>query len=209
MANYFDQFWAFTVQMFILVDPIVAIPIFLAITPNNSREERRAMARRGCSVACLVVIFFILIGPAILGYFGIQTPAVQICGGVLLFAIALEMLYGRATKTVSSPRETHLAEAKEDISITPLAIPLLAGPGSIATSLIFAKKTHDPWAYLALVAGAAAIFGLTYVLLLRAHHIVRFLGDLGVTIVTRIMGLVLAFISAQYVVDGISTVFGR
>jgi multiple antibiotic resistance protein len=128
----------FVIQLFIIVDPLAGIPIFLAITPGKTKLERRAMARRSCIVAFLVIVFFLVAGASILDYFGIKTSAVRICGGILLFIISLELLYGRATGTETSSREEQLAEEKEDVSVTPLAIPLLAGPGAIATTLAFA-----------------------------------------------------------------------
>lgn len=206
MDQSFELFRSFAVQMFILVDPIVAVPIFLAITPRNSVAERQVMARRGCSVAFLVIAFFLLLGPLLLDYFGVKTPAVQICGGILLFVIALEMLYGRPTQTVTTPEEEQLAGLKEDISITPLAIPMLSGPGAITTCLIFAKKADGVSDYLALLLAAGLIFGGTYLLMLRAEAVQRWLGGLGLTIVTRVMGLVLAFIAIQYAIDGVHTV---
>lgn len=208
MEQSFELFRAFAVQLFILVDPIVAVPIFLAITPRNSAAERQSMARRGCSVAFLVIVFFLLLGPLLLNYFGVTTPAVQICGGILLFVIALEMLYGRPTQTVTTPEEEQLAGQKEDVSITPLAIPMLSGPGAITTCLIFAKKAEGFADYLALLLAAALIFAGTYWLLLRAEAVKRWLGSLGLTIVTRVMGLVLAFIAIQYAIDGVHTVLG-
>lgn len=114
-----DLLITFVVQLFILVDPVAGAPVFLAITPHDSASERRTMALRGCFVAAVVVWFFILAGPWVLGYFGIKTAAVRTCGGILLFAIALEMLYGRTSGTETSPGEERLAEIKKDISITP------------------------------------------------------------------------------------------
>ena len=201
-----DLFATFVLQLFIIVDPVAGVPVFLSITPNNSADERRIMARRGCLVAFLLVDFFILCGPQLLGYFGISTPAVRITGGVLLFAIALEMLYGRATATQTTPREERLAEVKPDISITPLAIPLLAGPGAIANCLLFSRRAETVSDFLILLGGAAAVFACTYLMLVRASTLARMLGSLGTTILTRVMGLILAFLSAQYVIDGVSAV---
>jgi multiple antibiotic resistance protein len=208
MEAAFDIFTAFALQLFIIVDPIAGVPVFLAITPDNSREERRAMAIRGCLVAYAVLVFFLLFGRLVMAYFGIETSAVRICGGLLLFVISLEMLYGRPTGTGTSRREERLAEAKEDISITPLAFPLLAGPGAIATCLIFAEHARTALSYLALLGGSAAVFVVTCLVLLRADDLVRLLGVLGTAIITRLMGLVLAFLSVQYVVDGIRNAFG-
>lgn len=198
---------AFALQLFIIVDPVAGVPVFLAITPHDTPGERRVMARRGCIAAFFVVAFFILIGPLLLNYLGIQTASVRICGGVLLFVIALEMLYGRPTGTGTSRREERLAEAKEDISITPLAVPLLAGPGAIATALIFADRAAAPLDWLALLGAAAAVFAATFFILRRADDLVRWIGSLGTAILTRIMGLLLAFLAVQYVVDGVRGVF--
>jgi len=206
MASAFELFTAFAVQLFIIVDPVVGVPVFLAITPHNTAAERRPMARRGCIAAFLVVAFFIVIGPLLLGYFGIQTASVRICGGVLLFIIALEMLYGRPTGTGTSRREERLAEAKEDVSITPLAVPLLAGPGAIATALIFADRAAAPLDWLALLAAAAVVFAVTFLFLRRADDLVRWIGSLGTAILTRIMGLLLAFLAVQYAVDGFRSI---
>jgi multiple antibiotic resistance protein len=202
-------FAAFALQLFIIVDPVAGVPLFLAITPHNTPPERRGMAKRGCLAAFAVVVLFIVAGPPLLAYFGIQTASVRICGGVLLFVIALEMLYGRPTGTGTSRREERLAGAKQDISITPLAIPLLAGPGAITTCLIFSARATSLPAYLALLAGAAAVFAATFLLLRRADELARLIGSLGTAILTRIMGLVLAFLAVQYVVDGVQLVFLR
>jgi multiple antibiotic resistance protein len=204
-----DLLITFVVQLFILVDPVAGAPFFLAITPRNSAAERRSMALRGCLVAGAVVCFFILAGPWVLAYFGIQTAAVRVCGGILLFAIALEMLYGRTSGTETTPGEERLAEIKQDVSITPLAVPLLAGPGSITTALIFAGRTSGLSGYLALLLGTLVVFAGTFVVLSKAALLTRALGQLGTAVMTRIMGLVLAFLAVQYVLDGVSAVLGR
>jgi len=209
MTSALELLSAFALQLFIIVDPVAGVPVFLAITPDNSPAERSAMARRGCLAAFFVVAFFILIGRWLLAYFGIQTASVRICGGILLFVIALEMLYGRPTGTGTSRREERLAEAKDDVSIAPLAVPLLAGPGAIATALIFADRAAAPLDWLALLVAAAAVFGVTLLILQRADDLAGWLGSLGTAVLTRIMGLLLAFLAIQYVVDGIRTIFGQ
>lgn len=202
MGGYLGLLTVYVVQLFIIVDPLAGIPIFLAITPNKSKVQRRATARRSCVIAFIVIIFFLLAGPYLLNYFGIKTSAVRICGGILLFLIALELLHGRATSTGTTSREERLAEEKEDVSVTPLAIPLLAGPGAIATTLIFAGRATDVWSVLVLCEGAAIVFALTYLFFYWADELGKMVGALGMRIVTRIAGLLLAFISAQYVIDG-------
>jgi multiple antibiotic resistance protein len=206
MASAWELFTAFVLQLFIIVDPVAGVPVFLAITPHNTSAGRRVMAARGCMAAFCVVAFFIVIGPPLLDYLGIQTASVRICGGVLLFVIALEMLYGRPTGTGTSRREERLAEAKEDVSITPLAVPLLAGPGAIATALIFSDRAAAPLDWLALLAAAAVVFAATFLFLRRADDLVRWIGSLGTAILTRIMGLLLAFLAVQYAVDGFRSI---
>jgi multiple antibiotic resistance protein len=207
MTAYLDLLTVFVVQLFIIVDPIAGIPIFLAITRHKNKSERRVTARRSCIIAFIVIVFFLIIGPYLLGYFGISTPAVRICGGLLLFLIAYELLHGRATATGTSSKEERLAEEKEDVSVTPLAIPLLAGPGAIATTLIFAGRANSVMAVMVLMAGAAIVFGLTFLFFYWADELGRLIGALGMRIVTRIAGLLLAFIAVEYVIDGAQTLF--
>ena len=202
-----EVFFVFALQLLIIVDPVAAMPVFLAITPRSTSEDRQRMAVRACLVAFLVVVFFILVGPALLEFLKIETPAVRICGGILLFVIALEMLYGRVSGTETSPKEELLAQAKEDISITPLAIPLLAGPGTIATALIFAGRAASPLDYLALLVAAAVVFAVSCLVLRQTELLLKIIGRLGTKIMTRIMGLILAFLAVQYVLDGLETAF--
>jgi len=202
-----DLVSAYLIQTFILVDPLGCIPVFIAITPRDSARQRRRMAGRGCTVAAMILLFFLFCGPPVMRYFGIGTPAVRICSGLLLFVIALEMLYGKISRTVTSSREEHLAEVKEDVSITPLAIPLLAGPGAIANVLLFAQQARTAVDYGLLAGGTGLVFALTFALLVQSGWIARHLGGLGIVICTRIMGLILAFLSAQYVLDGLHTSF--
>ncbi len=204
MTDLFELCAAFLIQLFILVDPVAGVPVFLSITSDNTAEERRQMARRGCLVAFGTAVFFLLTGSALTAYFGITPPAVRICGGILLFFIGLDMLHGRTRGTETSARERRLAEEKADISITPLAIPLLAGPGAIATVLIFAEKAETLLEYALLLALTALVFGVTNLFLQKAERIMHLIGPLGATILSRVMGLVLTFLAVQYVLDGLT-----
>ncbi|HDR46326.1 MAG TPA: NAAT family transporter [Geoalkalibacter subterraneus] len=207
MTDLFGLSVAFLIQLFILVDPVAGVPVFLSITAGNSPEQRRQMARRGCVVAFGTVVFFLLTGSVLTAYFGITPPAVRICGGILLFFIGLDMLHGRTRGTESSARERRLAEEKEDVSITPLAIPLLAGPGAIATVLIFAEKADALIEYASLLALTALVFAITNLFLQKAERIMRLIGPLGATVLSRVMGLVLTFLAVQYVLDGLTAVW--
>ena len=207
MSNDLARLTVFVVQLLVIVDPLAAVPIFLAITSHNTRQERRSIARRGCLVGFFAIVFFILAGPPLLDYFGIGSSAVFISGGLLLFVIALELLYGNPTGTQTSSSEERLAEKKDDVSVTPLAIPLLAGPGAIVTCLVFASQGRAPFALLLLVSGAAVVFVATYLLLHWADDLSRLLGVLGMKVAVRIVGLILAFIAVQYVINGVTALW--
>ncbi len=131
----------------------------------------------------------------------------EICGGILLFAIALEMLYGRPTRTGMSRREKRMAEAMKDVSVVPLGFPLLAGPGAITTCLLFSERADSFADYLALVVAATAILGGTFLLLSNGERLIAKLGDLGAVLMTRILGLVLAFLATQYAIEGLRAAF--
>lgn len=207
MQDQLEQMIVFVVQLFVIVDPLAAVPIFLAITAYNTKAERRAIARRGCLVGFLAIVFFLVLGPLLLAYFGIGRSAVLISGGLLLFAIALELLYGHSTGTQTSSKEEQLAEKKEDVSVTPLAIPLLAGPGAIVTCLVFASQAAGALFVLLLVAGAAIVFASAYLLLHWADELAGIFGELGMKVAVRIIGLILAFIAVQYVINGITALW--
>ena len=198
----------FFIQMVIIVDPVVAMPVLLAITPRHTPEQRCRTARRGCGAALLFSGFFLLAGPAFLARFGISPAAVLITGGVLLFLIALEMLYGRMTGTGTTPREERLAEERTDVSLFPLAFPVLAGPGAVVTCLIFAAQAPALEQRLVLLLASVGVFLLTYLILARSELVMKMIGSLGVSIATRIMGLLLALLAVQYVITGSTAILG-
>ncbi len=165
------------------------------------------MAARGCAAGLILLLAFLLLGQTLLDYFAIGEAAVEICGGILLFAIALEMLYGRPTRTGMSRREKRMAEAMKDVSVVPLGFPLLAGPGAITTCLLFSERADSFADYLALVVAATAILGGTFLLLSNGERLIAKLGDLGAVLVTRILGLVLAFLATQYAIEGLRAAF--
>jgi multiple antibiotic resistance protein len=197
----FLAFWAIVLNLFLIIDPIGCLPVFIAITKDNTREQRRKMIMRATIIAFLVLLLFALIGKPLMDYFGISIPAMRIAGGVLLFIIGMEMLFGRISRTESSDRELKEAEEKQDVSITPLAIPLLAGPGAI-TAVILHSGTSSigPWA---VILALLFVLGVGWLLLSLSEHITKRLGTIGITVTGRVMGLLLIFVSAQLVIDGL------
>jgi len=209
MTNLFGFFLTFLFQFFLIVDPIGGMPIVWSITRNNTPRERISMIRKAVIIACLIHLIFALFGHYLLDYFGIKVGAIKIGGGLLLFFIGLEMLYGRTTRTEIDDKEEKMAIELDDVSVTPLAIPLLAGPGSITTVLIYSGMSHTFLYYLVLILGIIIVLLLSYVFLIQLDKITRFLGELGTKVLVRFMGLMLVFLSVQYVINGIKESFFR
>ncbi len=195
-------------SLFVIVDPIATVPAFLAMTERNSAEERIRMARIASWVTFWVLLGFSLGGRWIFKAFGITVPAFQIAGGVVLLKIALDMLQARRTPIKETPEEEAEGTAKEDIAITPLAVPMLAGPGAITTVTLLASQAATTAHHLILIHNITVVSILTFLILRLAA--VRPAGFSGITlkIITRLMGLLLAAIAVQYILDGIAAVRG-
>ncbi len=191
------------VNLFLIVDPVGGIPLFAAILRGHPPKRRRAMIRRAILVAFVVLAFFAVVGRFVLGYFKVSTPAVRIAGGVLLFVIGIEMLYGRISRTETTEREEQEATEKEDVSITPMAIPLLAGPGSIAAVVLFSGVEEGMTGTLSVVVALSIVMLGSWLLLSLTDELLRVLGQIGVKVIARVMGLLLLFVSTQFVIDGI------
>lgn len=190
-------------SLFVIVDPVGCLPVFAAMTRKKTREQRRATIRRAVTIAFAVLVVFALAGHWMLAYLGIGMPAVRIAGGILLFLIGIEMLYGRVTQTTTSAPEEEEAVEKDDVSITPLAIPFLAGPGSIAAVILLSGDAGGMRDVLPVLGAVALVLGATWLLLAATDTLLRVLGRIGVRVVARVMGLLLLFLSVQQVIDGL------
>ncbi len=191
------------VNLFLIVDPVGLMPLFATITRDRTRRERHRMIRKAIVVAFLVLAFFAAVGRHVLDYFDVGIPAVRIAGGILLFVIGLEMLYGRISRTETTDVEEAEAASKEDIGLTPLAIPLLAGPGSIAAVVLFSGMAEGAGGPLLVIAALAVVMGSAWVLLRLTDRLLGLLGQIGIKVIARVMGLLLLFVATQFVVDGI------
>jgi multiple antibiotic resistance protein len=196
------------VTFFVVIDPPGCAPIFASLTAGTSAAHRRAMATRSVGIAAIVLFLFALVGEAFLRAMGISLDAFRIAGGIMLFLIALEMVFEKRTQR----RESRAAEVKdrapEDISVFPMAIPMIAGPGSIATAMLVTSHREGP-GELAVVLGALAlILVVTLLALLAAGPIMRFFGTKVEAMITRLLGVILAALAAQFVIDGIKASLG-
>lgn len=192
------------VTLFVIIDPIGMTPLFVALTQGMSSAKRRAIALRACVTSVLILIVFAAFGEAVLGFIGISMPAFRIAGGILLFLTALDMLFERRSKRRKSQAdEAEEEDDHDDPSIFPLSIPLIAGPGSI-TSVILLAGQNPGLEGVAWVSGVMLVVVLiVLVLFLMAGLLERALGRTGINVVTRLLGMLLAALAVQFVLDGL------
>jgi multiple antibiotic resistance protein len=191
--------------VFVVVDPFAAVPFFLAMTGADTAEDKRETARRAALAAGGVLAGFALTGAVIFKVLGISLGAFKIAGGVLLLIMAVDMLRTRPSEARITKGEVESGVAKEDVAIVPLAMPLLAGPGSIATVVVLMGRAREAhfWHALVLLAAIGAVAWLAYVVLAGAARVDRVLGRTGLNILERASGLLLAAIAIQFMIDGI------
>jgi multiple antibiotic resistance protein len=204
----FDHLLKFFVAFLVVVEPLSVIPIFMALTENDSEAERRRMARKGVAIAAVIMVVFCLGGGPFLRLLGISIDAFRIFGGLLLFLIALDMVFARPSGTRTSVPEEAEGRTKADISVFPLAFPFIAGPGALATILLaFGPATGNPLLYGGLLACIAVVLALTLATLYLASPLMRIMGVTGANVVNRLFGVVLGALSVQFVIDGIRASF--
>jgi multiple antibiotic resistance protein len=191
-------------SIFFLVDPIAAVPTFLAMTADEPEASRRRTARRA-SVTCFIVLTaFGLAGALIFQIFGITLPAFKIAGGIILLLIGLEMLQARRSQTKETPAETEAGLEKEDAGIIPMGVPMLAGPGAISTVMVLQSQSTG-WLHSLIVFSAIALTAAaSYLILAAASRVSRIIGDTGIRIMMRMMGLLLTAIAIQFIVNGLT-----
>ncbi len=193
------------ILFFIVVDPIGLAPLFAALTRDATPLQRRRIAVRGVAIAAGILFVFVMVGDALLHALGIGIAAFQIAGGVLLFLLAVDMLFARHSGLRSTTeREQEEAERKKDISVFPLAIPLIAGPGALTTVLLMVGEQGDnPAVVGAALAVVVLVLAMTLASLLFAARLLRVIGETGANVVSRVFGVILAALAAQYILDGL------
>ena len=192
------------VSLFAIINPFSTVPAFLAITTDDSKAERIAMARRGCIVAGIILAVMAVAGQWIFTLLGITLPALQIAGGIVLFAIGFEMLRAPEPQTRLNPAEKAVAQEKDDIAISPLAIPLLCGPGAISTVIILQTQAAGLWEMLWLLGSVPIVYLACFLILRISASGSRWLTPIVLRVLRRFMGLLFVIIAAQFVINGIS-----
>jgi multiple antibiotic resistance protein len=195
--------------VFFVVDPIGVVPVFLAVTPGETQERIHKIALRASVIGALLLVVFALFGAMLFKLFGVSLAAFRVAGGILLLITSLDMLRARRSPTRSTPEENEEARQKEDVAVVPLAVPLLAGPGSIATVMVLMSSAKTVTSALPVMVGIALTFLASYLILRGASYVQRVLKASGVAILQRVMGLILASIAVQFMADGARTLLGR
>jgi multiple antibiotic resistance protein len=190
-------------SIFVITDPIAVMPAFIAMTPDNTPPERLHMARLACWVAAGVLILFAAGGNFIFKVMGITLPAFQLAGSLLLLRIALDMLYARRSRSQETDEEVAAGAEKEDIAITPLAVPMLAGPGAISTVLILLNQAVGIAQVAVLFGSIALVFFVNYWVFWLGVRGTRHLNSLAMKLMTRLFGLLLASVAVQFMFNAL------
>ena len=191
-------------SIFFLVDPFAAIPSFIAITSGVDQKRRRRMAVKAALTCFIVLTSFAVAGRLIFRMFGITLPAFEIAGGLILLLIGIDMLEAKRSPTQDSSEETQEGAAKEDAGIVPLGIPMLAGPGAISSVMVLVGSSPTAWQMVAILSAIGITAIASYGVLNGADRLRRVLGETGIRILVRIMGLLLMALAVQFFVNGLT-----
>jgi len=190
-------------SLFSIVDPFAAVPIFLVLVGQHPRPSQNKVALRATLTCFGVLTAFAAAGSFIFSFFGITIPAFKVAGGILLFGVAFDMLRAKPSATKTTQEERSEAESKEDVGLIPMGIPLLSGPGAMATATVLAGKAHSWTDRIGLHLAILAVSVITLLVLRSSMLIGRVLGKTGLNVIGRIMGLILAALAIQFVLDGV------
>lgn len=190
-------------SIFFLVDPFAALPTFLAVTADQDENKRRRTARKACLTALVVLTSFAAGGQVIFRLFGITLPAFEIAGGVILLLIGIDMLEARRSPTQESSSETEAAATKDDAGIVPMGIPMLAGPGAITSVMVLVGQSQGLRERIAIYCAILVTCAVSFLVLGSAMRVARFMGDTGIRILVRIMGLLLVALAVQDFINGL------
>ena len=200
-----ELFVSSLITFFVVIDPPGCAPIYAGLTAGASAAHRRAMAIRAVGVAAAILLVFALFGEDLLRGLGIELASFRIAGGIMLFLIALEMVFEKRTQRREdrAAKVAEVPEEAEDVSIFPMAMPMIAGPGSIASVMLLMSRNDGLERTLVVLAALATILALTLVALLAAGPIMRLLGAKIEAVITRLLGVLLAALAVQFVIDGV------
>ena len=204
----YELFLSAFVTLFVVIDPPGCAPIYAGLSAGASRAQAVAMAARACAIACGILLVFALFGEQILGFLHVRLDAFKIAGGIMLFIIALEMVFEKRTQRREERAEKVRADPEvEDVSVFPMAMPMLAGPGSIATIMLLTSRAHGSEQTAMVLLAMVSVLLISFAALAMAGPLMRILGDKVEAVLTRLLGVLLAALAAQYVIDGLKAAF--
>lgn len=204
-----ELFISALITFFVVIDPPGCAPIFASLTTGATAGQRRAMALRAVFIAALILVFFALLGEQLLGTLGITLDAFRIAGGIMLFLIAFEMVFEKRTQRREDRAQKIIDTPEiEDVSVFPMAMPMIAGPGTIASIMLLQARSTGIEESLVVLAALGIILLLTLFALLAAGPLMRLLGQRIEAVITRLLGVILAALAAQFVIDGLIGAFG-
>lgn len=204
----YELFISAFVTLFVVIDPPGCAPIYAGLSAGASRAQAFSMAARACIVAAIILVVFALFGKKLLGALHIELDAFRIAGGIMLFMIAIDMVFEKRTQRREERAEKIIAHNAstpevEDVSIFPMAMPMLAGPGSIATMMLLTSRAHGSQQTITILGAMVAVMLLAFAALAAAGPLMKVLGDKVEAVITRLLGVLLAALAAQYVIDGV------
>ena len=202
MAPIIEYFVIAIVGMFVIVNPLTTAFVFASLTTDATEAERQQIAWRAVLTSTIMLLSFALLGSVIFQLFGITLAAFRIAGGLILFGIAMGMLKKSEAPDHDKRDVEPAGKIAEDISIVPLAIPFISGPGAIATAMILTSEAPDPWYATVVFVAVLLTTGACYFTMIYSRHVIRWLGESGRRVLTKIFGLILAVIAVQFVING-------
>lgn len=203
----FSYYLKILLSLISIINPIGAIPIFLSLTREDSKEERNHTIFLGSLSVCIILWVSFFLGQHILSLFSISIPSFRVAGGLLILTMAFSMLSDGQNNLKSSPEERKAAEEKESIAVVPLALPLLTGPGTISTMIVFSQQ-RESWQHSVFMSTLVLLVGITVFMVLRLSPLIqKGLGTSGMKVMTRIMGLMLASIGVEFILNGIGSFY--
>lgn len=204
-----ELFFSAFVTLFVVIDPPGCAPIYAGLTKGASPQQARSMALRATWIASVILMIFALFGQDLLGALHIELNSFRIAGGLMLFFIAFDMVFEKRTQRREERAEKIAATPEiEDVSVFPMAMPMLAGPGAIAAIMLLMNEADGLPQSLEVLAALAAVLAITAAALVAAGPLIRLLGDKVEAVITRLLGVLLAALAAQYVIDGLKGSFG-
>ncbi len=207
----FELFLSAFATLFVVIDPPGCAPIYAGLVSDATQRQATIMALRACFIAALILIVFALFGEQLLSALHIELNSFRIAGGIMLFVIAMDMVFEKRTQRREERAEKIMAQNAqtpevEDVSVFPMAMPMIAGPGSIATVMLLMARAEGTQATLVILGALAAVMALTLIALITAVPLMKLLGNRVEAVITRLLGVLLAALAAQYVIDGLKAV---